>query len=433
MKEENSSYEIQPLHSLDAVVEAPGSKSYTQRALVIAALAEGVSTLVNPLVSEDTLYLANALRDMGAGIVMGGNMMFVRGTGGRPAGAGREIFLGNNGTAMRLLISVAALGRGEYTLAGDRRLCERPVKHLLDALAQLGAEASALHSNGCPPVRVRGGTFRGGQALLRDIDSSQYISSLLIAAPFAQDDVEIVIRGKVPSRPYVELTIETMRAFGAEAVKTPDGYRARAGLPYAARRCSIEGDFSSASYFFLAAALCGGKVRVENINPGTLQGDIRILDVMELFGCEVRKGESWVEVAGGGPVRGEMEIDMGDMPDMVPTAAVLAAVRPDRTVIRNVGHLRVKESDRIRALASELRKIGAAADEMEDGLIIEGGGAVRGAEIETWNDHRIAMSFAVLGLAAAGMRVRDPGCVGKSFPGFWRALEGLRRQGGEKI
>lgn len=420
----NSTMEIRPVRNPDAVIKAPGSKSYTQRALVIASLAQGESVLIDPLIAADTMIFMEALRDMGADIAVGPNRTRVIGTGGRIArlSPGREISLGNNGTAMRLLLSVAALGGGDYVLTGDPRLCERPVQPLIDALSQLGVQAKSLQANGCPPVLVRGSGLRGGRAVLQDIESSQYVSSLLMAAPFAQADTEIETKGGVPSRPYVGMTIQTMADFGVAARATEKGYFVKAGQRYVARDYRVEGDASSASYFFLAAALCGGRVRVENINPATLQGDIGLLSILEQTGCRISKGDFQVDIVGGGLAGGEACFDMGDMPDVAPTVAVLAAKRPGRTIMKNIAHLRVKESDRLKALVTELRKTGVKADELPDGMAIEGG-SPRGAAIETYNDHRIAMSFAVLGLAVPGMRIRNPGCVNKSFPGFWKALE----------
>jgi len=417
---------IKPLCSLDAVVAAPGSKSYTQRALVLAALAEGESVLLNPLIAEDTTILLSALQELGADAVVGEGEFRVIGTGGRisPLKPGREISLGNNGTAMRLLMSIAALGKGDYVLTGGPRLCERPVQPLIGALGQLGGRAESLKQDGCPPVLVGGGGLRGGKAVLENIESSQFISSLLLAAPFADLDVAVEVRGEIPSRPYVDLTIQAMSDFGVDVAVKDQSFLVEAGRKYNARRYRIEGDVSSASYFFAAAALCGGRVRVLNINPKTRQGDIGLLHILERLGCRIRKGYYDIEVAGGDLAGGEITFDMGEMPDVAPTVAVLAAVRPGRTVITNVAHLRVKESNRLQALAAELRKTGVHAEELPHGISIEGGNP-KGALIETYNDHRIAMSFAVLGLAAPGMRIADPGCVGKSFPGFWKALETL--------
>lgn len=417
--------EIKPLAGVHAEVQVPGSKSYTQRALVAASLAEGKSLLRNALIAEDTDHLVAALRLLGARIVSSGRDVIVTGTGGRIGSPGRELLLGSNGTAMRFLVSIAALGSGDITLTGDARLCERPLQPLLDAIGGLGVSSDCLRTPGYPPVTIHGGTLRGGRVIFRDIESSQYVSSILLAAPYAAGDVDVEIRGSAVSRPYVEMTLATMKAFGVSVEKRSENlFSVRSGHRYRACRYIVEGDLSSASYFFLAAALCGGTVRVANTNFWTHQGDVRFLRYLKELGCSVAATDQWIEVSGGRLAAGDFTASMEDSPDMVPTMAVLAAIRPGRTFIRNVPHLRLKESNRLAALASELERTGIRVEELEDGLVITGG-SPRGAEIETYNDHRIAMSFAVLGLVAPGMRIRNPGCVGKSFPGFWSELDKL--------
>ncbi len=417
--------EIRPLEHLDATIRIPGSKSYTQRAMVIASLAEGESHLTDVLLSEDTGVLGTALGELGATILTTGTDMTIRGTGGRLARPSREIYLGNNGTAMRLLTGVASLGAGPTILTGDPRLRERPLKPLLDALALLGAKTATGGGRGFPPVTVRGGGLKGTEVHLKDIESSQYVSALLIVTPFAAGETTIVLEGRIPSLPYIALTVETMGAFGVEVRLDGVGrYMVKGSQHYRGREYRVEGDVSSASYFFLAAALLKGRMRVENINPRTGQGDIAFLALLERLGCRViREGHS-VEITGGEMPGGEMTFDLGAMPDMVPTLAVLAALRPGRSLIRNVAHLRIKESDRLAAMVSELKKTGIVAEELADGLAVTGG-TPRGATIRTYNDHRIAMSFAVLGLRTPGMRIEGEECVGKSFPGFWQTLEGL--------
>jgi 3-phosphoshikimate 1-carboxyvinyltransferase len=417
--------EIKPIIGIDATVSVPGSKSYTQRALIIAALAEGRSVLQNALIAEDTAYLIEALRSLGSGIWKEDGNMTISGTGGHIRNPEKDIYLGNNGTAMRLLTSVVALGKGTFTLTGSPRLCQRPIKPLLDALTSMGVDARSKGNNGYPPVVVSANGLRGGTITFTDVESSQYISAMLIGAPFAESDTTIELQGTVPSLPYVDITVDAMQAFGVKVkTETPFRHVVKIGQQYKGKSYSIEGDCSSASYFFLAAALCKGRVRVQHINPKTLQGDIDFVTIMERLGCTVTKGKDWIEVVGGQLASGAYTFDLGNMPDMVPTLAVLGAVRPGRTTITNVPHLRIKESNRLAALAAELHKIGVRAEEKNDGLIIEGD-RPHGAEIETYNDHRIAMSFAVLGLATPGIRIQNEGCVDKSFPGFWGELKKL--------
>ena len=417
--------EIEPIRNLDATVRIPGSKSFTQRALVIASLAEGKSLLRNALLAEDSTHLVGALSALGAIFQIQEKDIHVVGTGGRLKNPGKSINLGNNGTAMRFLTSLVALGEGEYTLTGSKRLCKRPVGPLLEALRSLGVDARSRGEDGFPPVVVRGGGLPGGHVVFKDIVSSQFVSSLMICSPYAMKETVIELEGSIRSYPYLEVTKDVMEAFGVPVNQDKTNRFTVSGEKrYRSRDYSIEGDASSASYFFLAAAICGGRVRVENLNPQTRQGDIGILGILEKLGCRVIRGENWVEVWGTELNRGEYTFDLGNMPDMVPTLAILSARRFGRTLIRNVSHLRFKESDRLKALAMELRKMRINAQETEDGLAIEGG-AAKGTLIETYNDHRMAMSFAILGLAVPGVRIHNPGCVAKSFPDFWEKLAEL--------
>jgi 3-phosphoshikimate 1-carboxyvinyltransferase len=417
--------EIKPITGINARVSAPGSKSYTQRALIVAALAQGDSILHNALLSEDTAYVMDALKAMGAEITATGTDVVIKGTAGNLKEPKAAIYLGNNGTAMRLLTGIAALGRGSITLTGSPRLCERPIKPLISALKAIGIDAAGYGANGSPPVVVHGRRPRGGTVTLGNIESSQYVSSLLLCAPFAENDTIIELTGDIPSLPYVAMTAALMEAFGVMVGHDrPEHYVVKSGQRYHARHYEIEGDYSSASYFFLAAAVTQGKVRVERLNPETLQGDKGFLPLLEQLGCTVTMGKDWIEVQGRELAAGDYTFNLATMPDMVPTLAALAAVRPGRTVITHVPHLRAKESNRLQALVTEFKKVGVRTEETTDGLWIEGGTA-HGAVIETYDDHRITMSFAVLGLAVPGIRIQDPGCVAKSFPTFWEELERL--------
>jgi 3-phosphoshikimate 1-carboxyvinyltransferase len=417
--------EIKPRAHFKAQVNIPGSKSTTQRALIMAALAEGDSLLQGPLLSEDTRYLVEALTLLGAGIEDQGGDMVVQGTRGRITNPHQALYLGNNGTAMRLLTTVVSLGKGDFLLTGAARLLERPIQPLLTALNSIGVKAQSQDQDGFPPVIIQARGLPGGRVRLSNIESSQYVSSLLISSPYGKEGLALELQGPIPSRPYVEMTVTLMTLFGVEVIQdTPDHFLIKRNQRYQGMTCQIEGDVSSASYFFLAAALCQGRVRVRPVFSRTLQGDIGLLPILEALGCRVRRGEDWVEVEGGKLGTGDYSFDLGDMPDMVPTLAMLAACRPGRTIIKNVAHLRLKESNRLAALVTELHKTGIKAEEIEDGLRIEGS-RPHGAEIETYNDHRIAMSFAILGLTVPGIKIKDPSCVQKSFPGFWDELEKL--------
>ena len=404
-----------------ATVLVPGSKSLSQRALVAAALARNDSLISNVLVSQDTLYLIEGLRELGAKIVLAEDGYFVSGTAGNIINSGEELFLGNNGTALRFLTALMCLGKGKYVLTGEKRLCERPVGALVEALKKMGADISC-HNN-CPPVEINANGLTGGKITLRDIESSQYVSALLLCAPYTPEGIDLILQGGVVSMPYIDLTINVMLDFGAKIIRTGEyQYHVNAGEIYQGREYRVEGDASSASYFFLAAALLKKTIRVAGINRKSKQGDIRLLNVLEGLGCKVRSEENWVEVTGSNLAEGDLTFDLNDMPDMVPTLAVLSAFRKGQTVIDNVAHLRIKESNRLTAMVTELNRVGIEAREMPEGLVIKGG-KLRPARIETYNDHRMAMSFAIASLVVQGIEISDKKCVDKSFPTFWEELK----------
>jgi 3-phosphoshikimate 1-carboxyvinyltransferase len=405
---------------VSAAVSVPGSKSLSQRALVAAALAQNNSLISNVLFSQDTHYLIEGLRLLGAKIYPSKEGFIVCGTSGKIANSGEELFLGNNGTALRFLTALTCLGKGKYVLTGEKRLCERPVGALAEALRKMGAGISC--SNNCPPVEINADGLTGGKITLRDIESSQYVSALLLCAPYTLQGMDLTLQGGVVSTPYIDLTINVMRDFGAKISQTGKyEYHVAAGEIYQGREYHVEGDASSASYFFLAAALLKKTIRVAGINRQSKQGDIRLLDVLEELGCKIRSEENWIEVTGNNLVEGDLTFDLNDMPDMVPTLAVLSAFRRGQTIIDNVAHLRIKESNRLAAMVAELNRAGIEAREMGDGLVIQGG-KMRPAKIETYNDHRMAMSFAIASLVVNGIEISNKKCVDKSFPAFWEEV-----------
>ena len=411
----------QHFKELSAIVRVPGSKSLTQRALVAATLARDNSFIGNALVSEDTLHLIDGLRALGANILSAFGGFFVSGTAGKIANSDKEIFLGNNGTALRFLTALVCLGKGKYVLTGEKRLCERPVRTLACALQKMGVDISCR--NNCPPVEINANGLPGGKIILQDIESSQYVSALLLCAPYTKKGIDLTLQGDVVSAPYIDLTISVMSDFGAKINQTSKHeYHVTAGKIYRGCEYYVEGDASSASYFFLAAALLKKPIRISGISQKSKQGDIRLLNILEELGCKVRSSEDWIEVAGTDLACGNFTFDMNDMPDMVPTLALLSAFRKGQTVISNVHHLRIKESNRLAALVTELNRIGIEARETPDGLVIHGG-IPRPAKIETYNDHRMAMSFAVAGLVVSGIEISDKKCVDKSFPQFWQELK----------
>ena len=415
--------EVRPLRWCDAVVTIPGSKSYTHRALVVSALANGESVLVNALKSEDTEYTIKGLEKFGVNIFWKEDGLHVQGKGGTFRSGNIEVFAGNSGTSTRFLTALASLRNGRTLLDGNERMRQRPMIDLLEGLEALGVKAYSKNGDGCPPVAVVSRGLSGGVVNIRGDRSSQFLSGLLMVAPHADRDMCLKVMGDLASRPYVDITFDVMSAFGVQVDRREyHSFSVKAGQRYRSQTFRIEGDASNASYFFSAAAMTRGRVRVENISPTSIQGDAGFANVLERMGCQVLRGGDWIEVCGR-DLQG-MEIDMNAMPDLVPTLAVTAAFARGKTVMKKIAHLRMKESDRITSLAEELAKMGIRTEQGADWLSVEGG-KVHGAEIETHNDHRLAMSFAIAGLAVPGIKIKGERCVDKSFPGFWEVLQKL--------
>jgi 3-phosphoshikimate 1-carboxyvinyltransferase len=412
---------IETRTNLNATATVPGSKSCTARALVMAGLTEGVSRLLEPADCDDSDYMIGGLRDLGLAVEKRASEITVQGGAFQPPT--KPLFLGNSGTAMRFLAAACATMHGEVTLDGVSRMRQRPIVDLVEALSDWGVSAEA--PTGCPPITVRSDGQFGGTATVKGDASSQYLTGLLLTAPRATRDVVVRIDGELVSKPYIDLTLAMMTERGVEA--THDNYTAfhvRAGQRYCPGTFAIEADASGASYFLAAAAVAGGKVRVLNLSTRSLQGDARFAYVLERMGCRVSEGENWVEVSSDGHLQG-IDVDLNAMPDMAQTLAVVAAFAEGPTHIRNVANLRIKETDRIRATATELRKLGARVDEHDDGLDVYPG-PLHGAAIDTYDDHRMAMSFAVAGLVVPGVVINEPGCVSKTFPDFFERFGALR-------
>ena len=415
--------EVRPLSHCHGVVTIPGSKSYTHRALILSSLADGESVLINGLRCEDTEHTVQALIKFGVEVFWESDRVRVLGRGGKFKGTDDRIDVGNSGASMRFLTALAALKKGVTLLDGSERMRKRPIGELLNGLGELGVRAYSQKGDDCPPVIVESQGLQGGTARIKGEESSQFLSGLLMVVPYALRDVNIKLTGPLASKPYVDITRDVMSAFGVEIQSQGyDSFFVKAGQRYLPQTYRIEGDASNASYFFSAAAVCRGRVKVKGLNPGTLQGDIGFLKILERMGCRVTRGKDWIEVLGG-ELHG-IEMDMNEMPDLVPTLAVTAAFAQGNTVIQNIRHLRFKESDRLHALAVELSKMGIRVREGEDWLEIEGG-KPHGAEIETYDDHRMAMSFAIAGLVIPGVKIKGERCVDKSFPGFWEVLQEL--------
>jgi 3-phosphoshikimate 1-carboxyvinyltransferase len=419
--------EITPLTGpLGARVVIPGSKSITNRAMVLAALAQGRSVLDAVLLSDDTRYMSDALRVMGFAVEIDepARRITVSGRGGTIPAPGGEIFVGGAGTVMRFLCAMVTLGEGRFRIDGNQRMRQRPIGPQLDAMQRLGASVYSERNNHCPPVIVDASRARlvGGETSIDARVSSQFVSAMLMPAPIWKAGLKLEVIGDT-ARPFIDMTLRLMEAWGAHSSVEDDRIVVPGGQWYRAQRFIVEPDASSASYFAAAAALVGGSVKIEGLASNSVQGDIDFLGVLQRMGARVKWYPGYVEVLGTGKLIG-VDVAMNSMPDMVATLAAIAPFASTPTRIRNVAFIRHHESDRIRALATELRRLGASVIEHEDGLEILPS-AMRPATVETYDDHRIAMSFAVTGLKLGGLKIKDPGCVAKTFPDFFDRLAAL--------
>jgi 3-phosphoshikimate 1-carboxyvinyltransferase len=412
--------EINPLNfKLDVKLKAPPSKSYTHRALFVAALSEGKSKIIDPLISDDTNYTINCLKQLGVKITEESNkdgiIFNIDGSGGNLKEPTAPLYIGNSGTTLRFLMATASLVNGVVTIDGDGEVRKRPVKGLEDSLKKLGI---AINSNkGCPPVRISSNGTIGGETVLEPRESSQYLSALLMASPYARPHMKINVTGQVPSSPYVEMTLEVMGKFGVRVQRKDFSEFYISPSKYVGQEYIVEGDFSNSSYFMAVAAIRGGRVTIENLNKNSKQADKAFVDILEKMGCGIEWGNNSLTLTGG-ELKG-IEIDMKKSPDIVPTLAVVSAFAKGPTKIYNIETLRFKETDRLTAVANELSKIGCKVEEGSDYMIIIPG-KLAAAEIETYKDHRMAMSFAVAGLFIEGIKILDPDCVSKSYPNFWK-------------
>ncbi|MPZ97758.1 MAG: 3-phosphoshikimate 1-carboxyvinyltransferase [Dehalococcoidia bacterium] len=411
---------------VDAVVDLPGSKSYSNRALLVAALAEGRSEITRALFSDDTRYMHGALTALGLVVEAdeASQRFSVEGSGGRFPERQAELFVGGAGTAARFLTAAVAIGDGTYTVDGSPRMRERPISPLLEALRELGVDAVDRFGNGCPPVDVRASGIPGGRASVRGDISSQYLSALLLAAPYARTDVTIEVQGELVSAPYIDVTLDVMSAFGVPVDRRSDtSFRIAAGQHYRGRAYEIEPDASSASYFFAAAAVTGGRVRVPRLGAGSVQGDLGLLDVLERMGCGVLREADAIEVRGPRQLRA-VDADFTRMGDVATTLMAIAPFADGPVTVRGIAQTHYEESDRPVAAAAELRRMGIQVEETWDSVTVHPG-TPQPAVIETYDDHRIAMSFALVGLRVAGIEIADPGCVAKTFPAYFEVLGGL--------
>jgi 3-phosphoshikimate 1-carboxyvinyltransferase len=411
-----------------AIARVPGSKSLTNRALLIAALAEGPSLLSGALDCEDTRVMVEALRALGIGALHDVGLCEIRiqGCGGRIPSRGASLQVKNSGTSLRFLTAMLASGEGTFHLDGSPRMRQRPLRDLLDALASLGVSALSDLGTGCPPVTIEARGLGGGFAEVKGDVSSQFLSGLLMALPCSRERTTIEVHGVLVSEPYVSMTLSVMEAFGVTIDNHNDRRFDINPGQYRGRDYAIEPDATAASYFFALAAITGGSVTVEGLGYSSIQGDLRFVDILEKMGCSIVREPARTTVTAG-RLRA-VDIDMNAVSDTVMTQAVVALFAEGASRIRNVAHVRHKESDRLAALAAELRKLGARIDEYPDGLLIDPppSDRLKGARLATYDDHRMAMSLALSGLRIPGVTIEDPGCVAKTYPAFWNDLQALR-------
>lgn len=404
--------------NIDAKIKAPPSKSYTHRALFIASLAEGKSKIIDPLISDDTKYTLNSLRQLGVNIIENNNQgqisFEISGCSGNLKQPKTPLYIGNSGTTLRFLMAISSLVKGEVTIDGDEEIRKRPVKGLEDSLTTLGLKVSS--KEGCPPVSISSKGFFGGETVIQPRESSQYLSGLLIASPYSKPYLKIRVDGNVPSSPYVDMTIDLMNKFGVSIERKDFSEFYISPSKYSGHDYVVEGDYSNSSYFLAIAAISRGKVTIDNLDKKSKQADRFFVDILEMMGCKVEWGINSVTLKGES-LKG-IEVDMKKSPDIVPTLAVVSAFAKGPTKINNIETLRFKETDRLAAVSNELSKIGCKVEEGKDYMIIYPD-ELKGAEIETYKDHRMAMSFAVAGLFIEGIKIRDPDCVSKSYPTFW--------------
>ena len=433
---------INPItHPLSATVRVPGSKSLTNRALLIASLAKGTTHLANALFSDDSRYFAKALQTLGFDLQLDevNHSMKVTGLGGKIPATKAELFIGNAGTAARFLSAFLTLGNGEYILDGEPRMRERPIGDLVEALEQLGCDIQSMqNAEGgkqiCPPIKITASGLKGGKTKIAGDISSQFLSALLMTAPYAQTPIEVELTTDLNSKPYVDMTISIMKEFGVEIER--DGYSRFTIHPssfFPLSSYAIESDASAASYFFAAPAICGGIVKVENISRKSVQGDIDFLDVLQKMGCVIEEGDNSITVHRPSSIVG-VDVDMRDIPDTAQTLAAVAPFASSPTRIRGIASARVKETDRVHATCTELARLGVQVEEHKDGMTIYPTfnlqpSTFKPATVQTYNDHRMAMAFSLIGLRFDGVTIENPSCVSKTFPNFFDVLAQLQVEG----
>ncbi|NQZ33229.1 MAG: 3-phosphoshikimate 1-carboxyvinyltransferase [Oceanospirillaceae bacterium] len=422
---------LEPIAKVDGNVQIPGSKSLSNRILLLAAMASGETTITNLLDSDDIRRMLESLTALGVSYQLSDNntRCTVQGLGSSFNTDNAQLFLGNAGTAMRPITAALCVGGGDYELTGDPRMYERPIGDLVDALRQLGADVTYLKDENYPPLKIVGTGLKGGEVSIKGSISSQFLTALLMAAPFAADDLTIVVDGELVSKPYIDITIDVMRSFGVQVIN--DNYQRlsiKAGQTYQAPgSIMVEGDASSASYFLAAAAIKGGKVRVDGVGSESVQGDKLFAKVLEKMGATVHYGPTYIEVTRNGPLTA-VDLDLNHIPDAAMTIATTALFASGTTAIRNIYNWRVKETDRLYAMATELRKVGAEVVEGKDFIEITPPAQIKHANIDTYDDHRIAMCFALVALSDTAVTINDPGCTAKTLPNFFELFASISQK-----
>lgn len=414
---------LNPVEKIDGIIHLPGSKSVSNRVLLLAALAKGTTEINNLLDSDDIRHMLTALATLGVEFVLSDNntRCIVQGLGGAfNTEQAMSLFLGNAGTAMRPLCAALAASTGQFELTGEPRMEERPIGALVDALRESGAEINYQKNTGYPPLHIVATGLKGGKVTINGELSSQFLTSFLLAAPLAEEDTEITIEGELVSKPYIDITLHLMRQFGI-VVENIDyqTFRVPGNCSYESPgKILVEGDASSASYFLAAAAIKGGSVKVTGIGKNSIQGDVGFADVLELMGAKIEWGEDYIISSYGGELTG-IDMDMNHIPDAAMTIATTALFANGKTTIRNIYNWRVKETDRLYAMATELRKVGATVVEGDDFIEISPPDQFVKAEIDTYDDHRMAMCFSLVALSDTAVVINDPGCTAKTFPDYF--------------
>jgi 3-phosphoshikimate 1-carboxyvinyltransferase len=432
---EMSDLTLQPVTKpFSATLSPPGSKSLTNRALVLAALADGPCELTNVLFADDTRAMLDGLAKLGFSLEIDEANATVRvhGLGGKIPSSSAELYCKNSGTTIRFLTALCTLGSGDYQLDGNERMRQRPIEPLIKMLRHLGGRASYLQTDGYPPVKVHADRLPGGMMSYGSEVSSQYLSAILQVAPYARHEVRVDLVGQQTSWPYVAMTMQLMDHFGCtpELIRDPDTHEPRQIIiprePYRAAHYAIEPDASNATYFLAAAAIRpGAKVTIEGLGKRSLQGDVGFADVLHQMGADLVFGKDFITVTGNDKLVG-IDVDLLAMPDTAQTLAVVALFAKGPTTIRGLHSLRVKETDRVAALSNELQKLGAKVEINGDDLVIHPPATISPASIATYDDHRMAMSFAVAGTRVAGVTINDIECTNKTYPNFFQDLEILR-------